>query len=150
MVASYGVAFGMQVLAYDPYQSELPEGIERCWSLSELLARSDVVSLHVPLNGETRGMLGEAELTQMRRGAILINTARGAVINEADLLRALEAGHLGGAALDVLADEHMISREKRPLIEYARTHQNLIITPHIAGATFESVENAELFLAKKV
>jgi D-3-phosphoglycerate dehydrogenase len=150
MVARYGVAFGMQVQAYDPYQSDLLEGIERCWSLPELLARSDVVSLHVPLNAETHGMLGEAELAQMRRGAILINTARGAIINEAALLRSLEAGHLGGVALDVLADEHMIGLKKRPLIEYARTHKNLIITPHIAGATYESVEKADLFLAKKV
>lgn len=150
MVARYGVAFGMQMLAYDPYQLELPEGVERSSSLPELLARSDVVSLHVPLNAETRGMLGEAEFALMRPGAIVINTARGAVIDEAALLRSLETGYLGGAALDVLADEHRIGQEKRPLIEYARTHQNLIITPHISGATYESVEKADLFLAKKV
>jgi D-3-phosphoglycerate dehydrogenase len=151
MAARYGVGFGMHVLAYDPYQPELPPGVERCASLEELLRRSDILSLHVPLNEETRGMLGAAQFTFLHPGALLVNTARGGVLDEAALLEALESGRLGGAALDVLCDEHRLAAgENNPLIEYARTHDNLILTPHIGGATQESVEKADLFLANKL
>ena len=151
MVARYGAAFGMQVLVFDPYQSDLPNKVERCTSLYQLLAASDIVSLHVPLNQETRGMISAAEFAAMRPGALLLNTARGAVLDEQALLSALETGWLGGAALDVLDREHSLaSHRDHPLIEYARTHENLIITPHIAGATQESIEKADLFLADKL
>jgi D-3-phosphoglycerate dehydrogenase len=87
----------------------------------------------------------------MPPGAFLVNTARGAVIDEAALLAALENGRLAGAALDVLCDEHALGMDQsNPLIEFARTHENLIITPHIGGATQESVEKADLFLVDKI
>lgn len=151
MVARYGAAFGMRVLVFDPNQNDLPDGIGRCESLHELLAASEIVSLHVPLNEETRRLISAAEFEAMRPGAILVNTARGAVVDEQALLIALESGRLGGAALDVLSQEHTLSTQRdHPLIEYARTHDNLIVTPHIAGATYESVEKADLFLAGKI
>lgn len=151
MVARYGVAFGMRVLVCDPYQAHLPDGAVACSSLAELLGESDVVSLHVPLNPETEGMLSAEQFALLRPGAILINTARGAVLDETSLLYALESGRLAGAALDVLDHEHEISQETaNPLIEYARTHDNLIITPHIGGATQESIEKADLFIAQKI
>jgi D-3-phosphoglycerate dehydrogenase len=151
MVARYGVAFGMRVLVYDPYQPDLPPGVETCTSLPDLLSRSEIVSLHVPLSEETRGMLSEPAFNCMQPGAILVNTARGAVVDEAALLRALESGRLAGAALDVLCDEYELGKGRdHRLIEYARTHENLIITPHIGGATQESIEKADLFLAQKI
>jgi D-3-phosphoglycerate dehydrogenase len=151
MVARYALAFGMRVMAYDPYRPTFPAEVERCETLEELLEQSYVVSLHVPLNAETSGMISAAQLARLPRGGILINTARGALLDEAALLGALESGWLAGAALDVLCHEHAIGTgEPHPLIEYARTHTNLMITPHIGGATQESIEKADLFLAEKI
>jgi D-3-phosphoglycerate dehydrogenase / 2-oxoglutarate reductase len=151
MVARYGMAFGMRVLVYDPYQPRLPEGVTTCPTLAELLAESDVVSLHVPLNAETEGMIAAGQFAQMRPGAILINTARGAVLDETALLSSLQSGTLAGAALDVLRDEFALGdRAPNPLIEYARTHDNLVITPHIGGSTQESIEKADVFIANKI
>lgn len=151
MVARYGMAFGMRVIAYDPYQPHLPQGVIACSTLAELLAESDMVSLHVPLNAETEGMIATEQLAQLRRGAILVNTARGAVLDETALLHALESGWLAGAALDVLRDEFTLSAgAPNALIEYARRHDNLIITPHIGGSTQESIEKADLFIANKI
>jgi D-3-phosphoglycerate dehydrogenase len=151
MVARYGNAFGMQVLTYDPYQESLPNEVKSCGALPDLLAQSDVISVHVPLNDETQGMLGDAQFACLRPGSFLVNTARGAIIDEPALVRALESGRLAGAALDVLCEEHsLVENRSHVLIEYARSHENLIITPHIGGATQESVEKADLFLASKI
>jgi D-3-phosphoglycerate dehydrogenase len=151
MVARYGAAFGMRLLVYDPYQAQLPKEVIACPTLAELLAESDVVSLHVPLNAETEGMFSAEQFALLRPRANLINTARGAILDEEALLQALESGRLAGAALDVLCNEHSLdSGEPNRLIEYARTHDNLIITPHIGGATQESVEKADLFIARKI
>jgi len=151
MVARYAAAFGMRVLVYDPYQTRLPDGAVACSTLAELLEECDVVSIHVPLNPETEGMLATDQFLLLRPGAILINTARGAVVEETALLHALESGRLAGAAVDVICNEHAVSQgATNPLIEYARTHDNLIITPHIGGATQESIEKADLFIAKKI
>jgi D-3-phosphoglycerate dehydrogenase / 2-oxoglutarate reductase len=151
MVARYAAAFGMRVLVYDPYQTQLPDGAVACSTLAELLAECDVLSIHVPLNPETEGMLAAEQLAQLRPGAILINTARGAVLDETALLHAMDSGRLAGAAVDVICNEHAVGQgADNPLIEYARTHDNLIITPHIGGATQESIEKADLFIANKI
>lgn len=151
MVYKYGLGFGMKVLVYDPFQQTLPDRVEACASLKDLLGSSDVISLHVPLNADTEGMLSDEEFALIRPESVLINTSRGAIIDEAALLRALQSKGLAGAALDVLCDEHLLDGVKtNPLIEYASNHSNLIITPHIGGATRESVEKADLFLANKI
>jgi D-3-phosphoglycerate dehydrogenase len=151
MVYRYGLAFGMKILVFDPYQRTFPDGIEACASLEDLLIGSDVISLHVPLNADTEGMFSDEQFALIRPGSVLINTSRGAIIDETALLRALQSKSLAGAALDVLCDEHHLDRDNtNPLIEYARDHANLIITPHIGGATQESVEKADLFLANKI
>lgn len=152
MVYRYGLAFGMRVLIYDPHQRTFPDEVLACASLADLLASSDVISLHVPLNADTEGMFSDEQFALLRPGSVLVNTSRGAIIDEAALLRALRSKSLAGAALDVLCDEHLLERGDRanPLIEYARNHTNLIITPHIGGATQESVEKADLFLANKI
>jgi D-3-phosphoglycerate dehydrogenase len=150
-VAHYGIAFGMKVFAYDPYRKCWPDTVSRCISLHDLLRCSEVLSLHVPLNQETQGMIGKIELSLLPRGAVLVNTSRGAVLDEEALVEALEKGHLGGAAVDVIEAEFDVTRRQRsPLLEYARQHSNLIITPHIGGATVESMAKTEVFMAKKL
>lgn len=100
-----------------------------------LLAQSDVISLHCPLTEATRGMIGHAEIARMKPGVMLINTARGPLVNEDALLDGLQSGHLGGAALDVLSKEP--PDEDHPLMSC--NHPNLIITPHITWASEDGV-----------
>ena len=150
-VAGYGRAFEMRVFAYDPYRSDWPNDVIRCASLDELLCQADVLSLHVPLNAETAGMIGRRELALLPTGAVVVNTARGAVLDSAALVEALESGHLAGAALDVVDVERDVAKRQRsPLLAYARTHSNLLITPHIGGATRESMIKTEVFVAQKL
>ncbi|MDP6175481.1 MAG: NAD(P)-dependent oxidoreductase, partial [Rhodospirillales bacterium] len=149
MVAEYGRAFGMAVASYDPYTPDWPQAVEFCPTLDTLLQDTQVLSLHVPLNEETKGLIGEAQLARLPEGAVLINTSRGAVVDEAALLAALESGHLAGAGLDVVADE-LADGPSRALLAHARDHGNLIITPHMGGATVESMEKAEVFMAQKL
>jgi len=127
---------GMSVAAYDPL---LPAD-HAAWAdaspqpLPELLATSDVVSLHVPLTDATRNMIDAGALAGMRRGAILVNAARGGIVDEAALCAALRSGHLGGAALDVFAREPVDAASGASFVGVP----NLILTPHIAGVTDES------------
>ncbi len=101
--------------------------------LPALLAAAPIVSLHLPLTGESRGLIGEAQLAQMRPGALLINTSRGGIVDEGALLRSLASGHLGGAGLDVLEHE---GNDHNPFANRA----DVIVTPHIAGASRASVQ----------
>jgi len=127
---------GMSVATYDPL---LPED-HAAWagalrqSLPELLASSDVVSLHVPLTDATRAMIDAKAIAGMKPGAILVNAARGGVVDEAALCAALRSGHLGGAALDVFAREPVDAASGAQFAGLP----NLILTPHIAGVTEES------------
>lgn len=130
-VARYADAFGMTVLAHDPFLAGpgLPGPGERLAHLRDLLARSDILSLHCPLAEDTRGMIDSAALALLPRGALLVNAARGGIVREADLLAALDTGHLGGAAIDVFETEPL--PDASPL----RRHPKVIATPHIAANT---------------
>ncbi len=148
-VAKYAEAFGMKILANDILDIA---GINMI-DLDTLLSQSDIVSLHVPYSDRTHEMIGEAQFKKMKKGAFLINTSRGGVVDEAELLDALKSGQLAGAALDVLQDENSGKKgwtKKNPLIQYARNNSNLIITPHTGGATFDSMAKTELFMAQKL
>lgn len=141
------VAFGMRVLAYDPYVP--PErmraiGVQRVDTLDPLLAESDVVTLHPELNDETRGMIGEAQLRRMKRGAYLVNTSRGRVVQQAALVRALTERWIAGAALDVYEDEPVGADS--PLLAC----EGLLLTPHVAGLSREAVEGMSLSAARQV
>lgn len=150
-VARYGLTFEMSVAAYDPYCRDWPRDVQRYRRLDDLLSTSDVLSIHVPLNGKTAGLIGAGELAQLPPGALLINTSRGVVIDETALVNMLAQGHLAGAALDVVRDEwDEARRDQGSLLAYARGHRNLLITPHTGGATRESMERAEVFLAEKL
>lgn len=131
-VATMAQGLGMNVLGFDPWvasQRAVELGIERVSTLEGLLERADAVTLHVPLAPETRHMIDAARLTRMKRGAILINVARGALVDEVALLDALERGHLSGVGLDVFADEP--PRPDNPLV----CRDDVVATPHIASST---------------
>jgi glycerate dehydrogenase len=144
-VAAVARAFGMRVLAaQQPYDLEAPPvvapptGEVQRVSLAQLLMEADVVSLHCPLNPGTRGLINAASIARMRRGALLINTARGALVEPEPLLAALRSGQLGGAGIDVLDHEPPVTGH--PLL--AARLPNLVVTPHIAWATRESRQRA--------
>lgn len=147
-VATRGWALGMSVIAFDPF---VPSG-SPAWAdaeqvtLEELLARADAVSLHVPLTGETRDMIGHLELAMMRKGAVLVNAARGGVVDEVALAEALVAGHLGGAALDTFLREPVSVEDG----ELFKDVPNLILTPHVAGVTEESNVRVSAMIADLV
>jgi D-3-phosphoglycerate dehydrogenase / 2-oxoglutarate reductase len=142
MVASYGRAFGMDVRYYDPFVLTRSEGIERLDSLEHLVACSDIVTVHVPHEKETEGLISAALLRRFRQGSYLINTARGELLDWSALLDSLESGHLAGAALDVFEGEFEPGFAERfprhRALEYARTHDNLLLTPHIGGSTVDA------------
>jgi len=151
LVAGYGRAFAMDVRAFDPHAPDGLDGVARAASLPALLAESDVLSIHVPLDATTEGLVGAAELAALPPGALLVNTSRGAVVDEAALLEALRGGRLAGAALDVIPGEREAGRRAAsPLIAYAAERENLLITPHIGGATYESMARTEVFVAQKL
>jgi D-3-phosphoglycerate dehydrogenase / 2-oxoglutarate reductase len=122
----------MRVLVYDPYLPEIPalyEGVESVGSLDDLLARSDFVTLHIPLMAETHHLIGERELRLMKPGSYLINASRGPVVDEAALIRVLQSGHLAGAGLDVYEIEP--PDPDNPLLHM----ENVVNTPHVASNT---------------
>ena len=134
-VADRARALGMTIAAYDPYLSEDDAAwaeARRC-SIDELLGLADVVSLHVPLTDETRGLIDAQAIAGMKPGAIVINTARGGVVDEPALAAALREGRLGGAALDVFETEPLTAEAGAVFKDVP----NLILTPHIAGVTDE-------------
>jgi (S)-sulfolactate dehydrogenase len=141
-------ALEMRVIASDPY---LPEGHEN-WNLAEkvslddLLATSDVVTLHCPLNEETRGLIGTRELACMRRGAVLINSARGGIVDEEACAASLRRGHLGGAALDVFDDEPIRAEAGKRFAGIP----NVILTPHISGVTAEANHRVSFMTVESV
>ena len=135
-VAEIGRAFGCKLIAYSRSEREEVKniGVEYV-SLDELLKKSDIVTIHVPLNNNTRGLIGKEELSLMKQGSILINTARGPIVDSLALADALNNGRLAGAGIDVFETEPPISND-HPLVNA----KNVVLTPHIAFATKEALE----------
>lgn len=133
-VAHLGLAFGMKVLGFDPL-ARAPEGVTAT-SVDAIVARADVVTLHVPLTAQTRHMIGAGELARMKRSALLINTARGGLVDEQALAIALRDGDIAGAGFDVLTQEPPDSGN--PLL--ALHLDNFILTPHVAWASAEAMQ----------
>lgn len=147
-VATRALKLGMSVAAYDPYVSVYEnawEGLHRL-DLDELLTSSHVVSLHVPLNATTRHLIDAARVASMRNDAMLINAARGGVVDEAAVASALRERHLGGAALDVFETEPLTADAAKKFDGVP----NLILTPHIAGVTVESNKRVSAVAAENV
>ena len=145
-VAKRARAFGMQVVAYDPFltaERAMTLGIERA-ELDDVLRRADVLSLHVPLTDATAGLLGDRELGLMKPTAFIVNAARGGVVREDSLLRALKEKRLGGAALDVFEQEPL------PADHPLRTLDNVVLTPHLGASTAEAQQNVAVEIAEAV
>jgi (S)-sulfolactate dehydrogenase len=129
-------ALGMSVMAHDPFVADT----DQAWhdvmrsELDELLANADVVSLHLPLTDDTRGLLDASMLARMKKGAVLVNTARGGIVDEDAVVESLHAGHLAGAAIDVFGTEPVTAAAGARFTGVS----NLVLTPHIAGVTQES------------
>lgn len=137
MMAEYGRAFRMPVIACDPRARNIPPWV-RLVGLDELLREADFATLHVHLNDQTRGMLGRRELGLMKKGACLINTSRGGLIDEAALIREMEGGRIAAAGLDVIDGEWLEDKFNHPLIAYSRRNPRLYITPHVGGTCPEA------------
>ena len=145
-VAKRAQAFGMHVIAFDPYLSDeraVQQDIERV-SLDDAIARADVLSLHVPLTDATAGLIGAAQLARMKPTAMLINAARGGVVDEMALHEALVGKRIAGAAIDVFAEEPLPS--DHPL----RHAPNAVLTPHLGAATAEAQQNVALEIAEAI
>ncbi|MBC8132155.1 MAG: hypothetical protein H7X95_04175 [Deltaproteobacteria bacterium] len=142
-VAERGVGLKMRVIAHDPVlaaDAVLPPGIERV-SFEDLVGRSDFLTLHVPMTKDTKNLFDAPMLAKMKKGACLVNAARGGIVNEEALLEALKSGQLGGAALDVFAKE---PPDPSALFE----HENLIAVPHLGASTKEAQEKVAVELAE--
>jgi len=142
-VAERLVPFQAQVLYFDPIPA--PTEVERNLqvervSLKELLTRSDIVTLHVPLNAQTRHLIGQAELKRMKSSAILVNTCRGPVVDEEALIEALRSGEIRAAGLDVLREEP--TDQDNPILQL----ENVIFSPHIAGVTYDTWKRRGRFI----
>lgn len=145
-VAPKAKAFGLKVLTHDPYVKKETldaAGVEGV-SFDDLLARSDFISVHAPLLPATRGLINTAAFAKMKKGALIINTARGPLVDEAALVAALDSGQLGGAALDVVTTEPL-ARDS-PLIG----RDNVILTPHTAFYSVEALEELQTKCATDV
>lgn len=148
IVADYGKAFGMRVIAND-LKSNLQDDRIKMMDMDEMLAQADVVSLHANYTPENAKMINSRRFSAMKTGTVFINTSRGELVDEFALVSALKSKKLKGAGIDVINNE-VRDLKNSPLIEYAKTHDNLIVTPHIGGATFESTEATEIFMARKL
>ncbi|WP_328330411.1 2-hydroxyacid dehydrogenase [Kribbella sp. NBC_00382] len=144
-VARVMLAFGARVLVVDPVldPASPPDGTEVV-ALADLLRQSDVVSLHARLTDQTRGMIGAAEIATMRRGAVLVNSARGGLLDYDATVDALESGQLGAAAFDVFPIEPV------PAGSRLLTATNVVMTPHLAGATKQTAQRAGSIAAEAV
>ena len=146
VVADRCLGLKMKVIAYDPFISEEAAkqmGVELV-TLDQLYARADYVSVHVPLNDQTQNLINQSALARMKKGAFLVNCARGGIVDEAALAEALSSGHLGGAALDVFATEP--APADHPLFKL----DNFISTPHLGASTEEAQLNVSLALAEQM
>ena len=145
-------AFGCRVIAYDKYRPEWPDAFAERVAEDVIQMEADIISLHIPLTSETRGMVNEFYLSKCRPGIILINTSRGPVLNPAGMVDLLESGHLAGIALDVFPEEPIFKKN----ISYSEEILKLInrpevlSTPHVAGWTTESYEKISLVLLQKI
>lgn len=148
LTAKLARGVGMNVVAFDPMlaagHAVFAQTCVRCVTLAELTAGADVISLHVPLVDSTHGLFDAARIGAMKPGAVLINSARGGVVDEAALAAALKAGRLGGAAIDVFETEPV------PAANVFFGCPNLLLTPHIAGLSAESNERVSFIIARDV
>lgn len=144
--AKRAMAFGMKIVVFDPYVKSTELDVELVKSLDDVLVKADVVSLHIPLTPRTLHIIGEKEIEKMKDGAVIINAARGGVVDEQALYDALIAGKLAGAALDVFEVEPPVDELRRKLLGLP----NVVATPHVGASTYEGQERVGIEMAKKL
>lgn len=148
LTAKLARGLGLRVIAFDAMMDAdhpiFADGAVACAGLDEVIQTADVVSLHVPLTDGTRGLLDAARIASMKRGAVLVNTARGGIVDEPALAAALRGGQLGGAAIDVFGQEPL------PAAPHFAGCPNLLLTPHVAGVTAESNLRVSALIAERV
>ncbi len=143
LVAKVALAMGMKVRVFDIIDITLPEGDAKQVSRDEVLVEADVISFHVPLNKHTSNMVNADMISKMKEGVVLINTSRGGIIMEDDLIEALRSGKVGGAGLDVFQDE---PNPRKDLVEM----NNVVCTPHIGSQTIETQDELAKLTAERV
>ena len=148
IVARYFHAFDCEISYFDIEEKIGDTFCVKLNSIESLFGNNDIISLHIPLNEKTIGIINKDLLQKMKVNSILVNTSRGAIINEIDLIEVLKFKSIKGAALDVLEGEPNIQNSE--LVKYSKSNSNLIITPHIGGNTYESFAKTEKFLADKL
>ena len=148
-MAKYCLAFGAKVIITDPNVDVDSEDVIKV-DLDALLKASDIVCIHVHLDDKTRDMFGTREFSLMKKDSYFLNTARGGIVDEAALLESLKSNHLKAAAVDVVSNEQSSDFSNHPMIKFAKSNRNLIVTPHIAGLTVDSQEKAALFAIKEL
>ncbi len=147
-VAEYSSKNGLKILAYDPYVKEIndKEINIKSSSLKEIYEKSDIISVHLPLTDETKNMVNKSSFSQMKNKPIIINTSRGGIINERDLIEAYHKNIISGFALDVFENEPIESKFYHKI----KPGMNCILTPHISGVTTESNIRVSDFIVKKI
>lgn len=146
-VAIRAHAFGMKVVGYDLYWDDefaKKYEVQRCQSVEEAMNQADVISLHVNLSDETRGLINQTSISQMKKGVVILNCARGEIVNTSDMINALNSEKVGGYGTDVL------DVEPPPADHPLLTAPNTVITPHIGSRTYESVERQATMAAKNL
>ena len=147
-VAEYSSKNGLKILAYDPYIKEIndKEIDAKLSGLNEIYEKSDIISIHLPLTDETKNMINKSSFSQMKNNPIIINTSRGGIINESDLINAYHENIISGFALDVFENEPIESEFYNKI----KPGMNCILTPHISGVTTESNIRVSDFIVKKI
>ena len=146
ITADYANAFGMNVFYFDKI-TDNQTNYRKCETLEELISKVDILSIHITYDDSTEFILNADILEKSKPNLYIVNTSRGGVVNEEDLLKYLKSGKIKAYATDVLYKEPDVKNNK--LIAYAKENENVIITPHIGGYTRESIEKTEIFIANK-
>ena len=141
MMYNYCDVFGMNIFIYDPY-----EGFNE---FDTLLKQSDIISLHVHANDETKHMINKKMLGKMKNNSYIVNTSRGEIVNENDIVESLRKGKLKGYATDVIEDEYG-NRENSPILKGVKEGLNILVTPHIGGMTWEGQQKAYMWSISKL
>ena len=148
-IKKYATAFGMKIKIYDKYNNNIPKKFKQK-SIRDLFTNSNIVVIAINYDDANKHIINKNNLKYLNKDACLVNISRGEIINETDLLRFLKNKLIKAVALDVLENENNINYKSNKLIEYSSKNNNLIISPHIAGATFDSFKKTQEFLINKL
>jgi D-3-phosphoglycerate dehydrogenase / 2-oxoglutarate reductase len=150
MTARFGLAFRMKVIACDIKKDIVPEPGITMVDMDTMLRESDAITIHVHMTDENRNLIGREQFGKMKKGVYIVNTSRGGIIDEKAFIEALDSGKVAGAGLDVIDGEWNTDMENHPMIAYARTHDTVVISPHLGGVTVESQAMAGEYMLKKL